>query len=199
MPLRQRPARRTRVDQDVAGPPVVEEEQYVPPRRPPMPQIWPWLLLLLLLVIGGLLAAYFLTRDNDHKGSASAVSVPAVVGLKQSNAVRQLNDRGLVPRLATKPSKFPAGSLRTGSGRGDARQSGLAREVVGLGRGPDTGTECRRDEDIGSGFATQGGRIAVSGDGGPGQSGARRRHQGDPGGGNESRQRLDRLVAGLER
>ena len=111
MPLRQRPARRTRVDQDVGGPPVVEEEQYVPPRRPPMPQIWPWLLLLLLLVIGGLLAAYFLTRDNDHKGSASAVSVPAVVGLKQSNAVRQLNDRGLVPRLATKPSKFPAGTV----------------------------------------------------------------------------------------
>jgi beta-lactam-binding protein with PASTA domain len=111
MPLRQRPARRTRVDQDVAGPPVVEEEQYVPPRRPPMPQIWPWLLLLLLLVIGGLLAAYFLTRDNDHKGSASAASVPAVVGLKQSNAVRQLNDRGLVPRLDTKPSKFPAGTV----------------------------------------------------------------------------------------
>jgi eukaryotic-like serine/threonine-protein kinase len=112
MPLRQRPARRTRVDQNVGGPPVVEEDHYVPPRRPPLPQIWPWLLLLLLLVIGGLVAAYFLTRDNDHKnGSASAVSVPAVVGLKQSNAVRRLDDQGLVPQLGTKPSSFPAGTV----------------------------------------------------------------------------------------
>lgn len=107
---RRSPARRTRVDQQVAGPPVVEEDQYVPPCRPPLPEIWPWLLLLLLLVIGGLLAAYFLTRD-DEKSSASAVTVPAVVGLKQSNAVKQLGGRGLVPQLETGPSKFPAGTV----------------------------------------------------------------------------------------
>jgi eukaryotic-like serine/threonine-protein kinase len=112
MRSRRRPARRTRVDQEVAGPPVVEEDQYVPPRRPPLPEIWPWLLLLLLLVIGGLLAAYFLTRDNgNEKSSASAVTVPAVVGLKQSNAVKQLDERGLVPQLDTGPSKFPAGTV----------------------------------------------------------------------------------------
>src|SRR5438477_6344598 len=112
MRLRRRPARRTRVDEEIAGPPVVEEEQYVPPRRPPLPEIWPWLLLLLLLVIGGLLAAYFLTRHNNHKkSSASAVAVPAVVGLKQGNAVRRLDERGLVPQLATGPSKFPAGTV----------------------------------------------------------------------------------------
>src|SRR5437588_3822614 len=110
MRLRRRPARRTRVDEEIAGPPVVEEEQYIPPRRPPLPEIWPWLLLLLLLVIGGLLAAYFLTRDNDHK-NASGVTVPAVVGLKQSNAVRRLDERGLVPQLATGSSKFPAGTV----------------------------------------------------------------------------------------
>ena len=107
---RRSPARRTRVDQQVAGPPVVEEDQYVPPSRPPLPEIWPWLLLLLLLVIGGLLAAYFLTRD-DEKTSASAVTVPAVVGFKQSNAVKQLDGRGLVPQLETGPSKFPAGTV----------------------------------------------------------------------------------------
>jgi eukaryotic-like serine/threonine-protein kinase len=106
---RRSPARRTRVDQEVAGPPVVEEDQYVPPSRPPLPEIWPWLLLLLLLVIGGLLAAYFLTRD-DEKSSAPAVTVPAVVGLKQSNAVKQLDERGLVPQLET-GSKFPAGTV----------------------------------------------------------------------------------------
>jgi len=109
---RRSPARRTRVDQEVAGPPVVEEDQYIPPRRPPLPEIWPWLLLLLLLVIGGLLAAYFLTRDDDNKkSSASAVTVPAVVGLKQSNALKQLDERGLVPQLDTGPSKFPAGTV----------------------------------------------------------------------------------------
>jgi beta-lactam-binding protein with PASTA domain len=104
---RRSPARRTRVDQQVAGPPVVEEDPYVPPSRPPLPEIWPWLL---LLVIGGLLAAYFLTR-NDEKSSASAVTVPAVVGLKQSNAVKQLDERGLVPQLETGPSKFPPGTV----------------------------------------------------------------------------------------
>jgi eukaryotic-like serine/threonine-protein kinase len=109
---RRSPARRTRVDQEVAGPPVVEEDQYAPARRPPLPEIWSWLLLLLLLVIGGLLAAYFLTRDNGNKeSSASAVTVPAVVGLKQSNAVKQLDERGLVPQLDTGPSKFPAGTV----------------------------------------------------------------------------------------
>src|SRR5512133_1984509 len=108
---RRSPARRTRVDQEVAGPPVVEDDQYVPPSRPPLPEIWPWFLLL-LLVIAGLLAAYFVTREDDNKeSSASAVTVPAVVGLKQSNAVKQLGERGLVPQLETGPSKFPAGTV----------------------------------------------------------------------------------------
>jgi hypothetical protein len=111
MRLRRRPARRARVDQEVAGPPAVEEDRYVPPRRPPLPEIWPWLLLLLLLVIGGLLAAYFLTRGNDHHEKSSTATVPAVVGLKQSNAVRRLDARGLVPLLATRPSKFAAGTV----------------------------------------------------------------------------------------
>jgi beta-lactam-binding protein with PASTA domain len=106
---RRSPARRTRVDQEVAGPPVVEEDQYVRPSRPPLPEIWPWLL---LLVISGLLAVYFVTRDDDNKeNSASAVTVPAVVGLKQSNAVKQLGERGFVPQLETGPSKFPAGTV----------------------------------------------------------------------------------------
>src|SRR5947208_6379331 len=112
MRLRRRPARRTRVDEATAGRPIVEEDQYVPPRRPPFPEIWPWLLLLLLLVVGGLLAAYFFTRDNDHKNSsAGAVSVPAVVGVKQDEAVRRLNERDLVPQLNSRPSKFPAGTV----------------------------------------------------------------------------------------
>src|SRR5882724_2667034 len=109
---RRSPARRTRVGQEVAGPRVVEEDEYVPSRRPRLPEIWPWLLLLLLLVIGGLFAAYFLTlADDNKKSSTSAVTVPAVVGLKESRVVKQLDERGLVPQLATGPSKFPAGTV----------------------------------------------------------------------------------------
>jgi beta-lactam-binding protein with PASTA domain len=111
MASRQRPRRTTRVDREAAGPPVYEEDRYVPPRRPPIPEIWPWLLLFLLLVIGGLVAAYFLTRDNDHKHRAGAVTVPAVIGLKQDVAVQRLSKRGLVSELATKPSKFAAGTV----------------------------------------------------------------------------------------
>src|SRR5256886_13608572 len=109
---RRNPARRTRVGQEVAGPRVVEEDEYVPSRRPRLPEIWPWLLLLLLLVIGGLFAAYFLTlADDNKKSSTSAVTVPAVVGLKESKVVKPLDERGLVPQLATGPSKFPAGTV----------------------------------------------------------------------------------------
>src|SRR3954466_14675318 len=111
-PRRRRPAP-TRVDEQTAGAPVVEEEEYIPPRRPPLPELWPWLLLLLLLVVGGLLAAYFLTRDdnNDNGKPASVVTVPGVVGEKQDEAVRRLNERGLVPQLKTLPSKFPRGTV----------------------------------------------------------------------------------------
>ena len=99
-------------ERTTAGAPVVEEEEYIPPRRPPLPELWPWLLLLLVLVVGGLLAAYFLTRDDNNKGkAASAVTVPGVVGLKQDEAVRRLNERGLVPQLRTLKSKFPRGTV----------------------------------------------------------------------------------------
>src|SRR5437764_15243645 len=110
MRLRRGPVRRTRVDEAAAGPPVVEEDRYVPPRRPPLPEIWPWLLLFLLLVIGGLLAAYFLTRDHQHH-AAGSVAVPAVVGMKQDEAARRLNERGLVPVTTAKVSKSPAGTV----------------------------------------------------------------------------------------
>jgi serine/threonine-protein kinase len=63
-------------------------------------------------VVGVLLAAYFLTHKSHHKKNpASAVNVPAVVGLKQGEAVRRLNQRGLVPQLNSRPSKFPRGTV----------------------------------------------------------------------------------------
>jgi beta-lactam-binding protein with PASTA domain len=135
MPLRQRtPRRARRVDEETAGPPVVEEYRYVPPRRPPVPEIWPWLLLFLLLVIGGLLAAYFLTRDHQHHPVGS-VAVPAVVGMKQDEAARRLNERGLVPVTTAKVSKSPAGTVFAqdpGGGTEVAPHSRVALSVAAL-------------------------------------------------------------------
>jgi beta-lactam-binding protein with PASTA domain len=141
MPLRESAPRRTRrIDEETAGPPVVEEDTYVPPRRPPAPEIWPWLLLLLLLVIGGLLAAYFVTRDDKHHGAAS-VAVPSVVGMKREEAVRRLDERGLVPEIAAKVSRFPAGTVFAqdpGGGTDAAPHSHVALSVaaVSLARVP---------------------------------------------------------------
>jgi beta-lactam-binding protein with PASTA domain len=64
-----------------------------------------------VLVVGGLLGAYFLTRDNDKKSSGTTVTIPAVVGVKQDEAVRRLDERGLVPNLISRPSKFPSGTV----------------------------------------------------------------------------------------
>ncbi len=142
MPLLQRaPRRARRVDQKTAGPPVVEEDRYVPPRRPPVPEIWPWLLLFLLLVIGGLLAAYFLTRDHKHH-AAGSVAVPAVVGMKQNDAARRLNERGLVPVVTAKVSKSPAGTVLAqdpGGGTDVAPHSrvGLSVAALSLAQVPD--------------------------------------------------------------
>lgn len=75
------PWRRRRVTQVDHTPP--------PPRRL---LLWPWLLLLLLLVATGIALAYFLTRDDDN--SSSANRVPAVVGLREADAVERLRADG---------------------------------------------------------------------------------------------------------
>ncbi len=75
------PRRRRRVTQVDHTPPV--------PRRP---LLWPWLLLLLLLVGAGIGLAYFLTQDDDEPASANRV--PAVVGLREADAVERLRADG---------------------------------------------------------------------------------------------------------
>jgi beta-lactam-binding protein with PASTA domain len=106
------PADAPTVVDEAEGPPVVEEEYAAPPPPPPpRPDIWPWLLLLLLLVIGGLVAAYFLTRDNDNGKKSAPVTVPRVVGLKQNAAVQRLNERGLTPVINARKSRFSVGTV----------------------------------------------------------------------------------------
>ena len=69
---------------------VTQVDQTAPPPRRPL--LWPWLLLLLLLVATGIAAAYFLTREDDDSSSASRV--PAVVGLREAEAVERLRADG---------------------------------------------------------------------------------------------------------
>ena len=68
----------------------VTQVDHTPP-APRRPLLWPWLLLLLLLVATGIALAYFLTRDDD---SSSTNRVPAVVGLREADAVERLRADG---------------------------------------------------------------------------------------------------------
>jgi beta-lactam-binding protein with PASTA domain len=91
---------------------VVEEEVVPPgPPRPRPPLIWPWLLVLLVLVAGGLIALWLFTRGGGDHNKPPVVTVPNVVRQKQGKAVSRLRQAGLVPRIVTKPSGFPAGTV----------------------------------------------------------------------------------------
>ena len=111
--------------------PVVEHEEVVEPTfveeyGPPVPppgepppdrNLWPWLALLLLVVLGGLAALYFLSRDDDAEPRETVVvttgqrsaTVPRVIGLTQSAAVRRLRLAGLSSRVVRGASTAPRG------------------------------------------------------------------------------------------
>jgi len=92
---------------------VREEYEEPPPPAPPRgrpPLLWPWLLLLLVLVAAGLIALWWFSRDNDHKGS-SAVTVPNVIGMKQGPAVDRLDRAGLTSRVVARPSSEAPGTI----------------------------------------------------------------------------------------
>ncbi len=109
---------------------IVEEEILEPP-PPRGPLVWPWLLVLLLVVLGGLVALWLLTRDDDKK-SSNKVVVPNVINQSQSIAVERVKRRGLVARVATKPSDFAAGKVfaeAPGAGTQVARRSVVTLSV----------------------------------------------------------------------
>jgi beta-lactam-binding protein with PASTA domain len=134
LPFRRRPGNPRRVAEAETvvdeRPSVVEEEVVPPPLRPPL--LWPWLLLLLLLVAGGLLAWWLLSRDDGNDKRSGAVVVPNVIGQPRSEAVGRINRRGLVARVATKPSDVPAGRVfaeEPGAGSSVARRSVVTLSV----------------------------------------------------------------------
>jgi len=135
-------------DEAAGAPPVVEEEEVPPPPpppRPPRPLIWPWLLLLLLLVIGGLLAAWFLTRDNDHKNvvtqtttvtlGAGVVKVPDVVGERSRAAISTLQQHGFKVRVAHVASSKPASVVIAQDPAAGVRVAQGSTELLQVSRG----------------------------------------------------------------
>ncbi len=72
-----------------------------PPRRRPF---WPWLLALLLIVLALVAGFYAFGKIQDSLDSSSGVAVPYVVGIREENAVSQLNEKGLDATVHRKPS-----------------------------------------------------------------------------------------------
>jgi beta-lactam-binding protein with PASTA domain len=84
----------------------------VPPPPGPPPRflindVWPWLLALLVVVVGGLLLWIFVF----HNGKSSKPVVPAVVGLQQNVAIKQLTDDGYAVKAFVEPASRPRGTV----------------------------------------------------------------------------------------
>jgi serine/threonine-protein kinase len=104
-----------------------------PPPGDPDRALWPWLLLLLVLVlIGAGLAAYFATRD-DHK--AKLVTVPRVVGFKESAALNRLRDAGFDTNVSRSFGDQAAGFVISQNPQGGrrARKGRVVAVVVSQG------------------------------------------------------------------
>jgi eukaryotic-like serine/threonine-protein kinase len=71
-----------------------------PPRR--RRPLWPWLLALLLLVGAGLAAYFAYDRIQDELNASKGVRVPYVVGIREANAVNQIRNKDLTPRVQRK-------------------------------------------------------------------------------------------------
>jgi len=113
----------------------VTQVDHTPP-APRRPLLWPWLLLLLLLVATGIALAYFLTRDDDN--SSSANRVPAVVGLREADAVERLRADGYPAdvRRAVNPAQVGRVIRQTPSA-GAGLEPGKTVVIV-VGRRPNT-------------------------------------------------------------
>jgi eukaryotic-like serine/threonine-protein kinase len=71
--------------------------------RPRRRSLWPWLIglgLVLAAIVGGF---FVYDRIQDQLNAAKPVVVPDVRGIKESNAVQQVSDKGLEPQVQRQP------------------------------------------------------------------------------------------------
>lgn len=84
-----------------------EERVETAPPPPPRP-FWPWLVLLLAVVLAALAASwYFTTRDD----MVEAEPVPNVVGLREDEAERRLDEEGFEEEVKPVDSERPPGTV----------------------------------------------------------------------------------------
>jgi eukaryotic-like serine/threonine-protein kinase len=76
-----------------------------PPPRSLVDDVWPWLLGLLVLVVGGLLLWLFVF----DKGKNDKPVVPAVVGMRQNDAIERLTGDGYAVKAFVEPASRPRG------------------------------------------------------------------------------------------
>lgn len=124
-------ARERRVDE------VYEE---VPP--PPEPSwwrrnLWAWLLLLLLLVLGGLGLLWYLQRDE---GGDDRVVVPAVVGMTEAAAIRELHAAGLEAVRNPEENRRPEGQVFAQTPGGGSQLEEGEPVVISVSTGPPSTT-----------------------------------------------------------
>ena len=78
--------------------------------RPRQRSLWPWLIglgLVLAAILGGI---FVYERIQDQLAAAQPVVVPDVRGIKESNAVQQVSEKGLDPEVQRKPdNETPVG------------------------------------------------------------------------------------------
>jgi beta-lactam-binding protein with PASTA domain len=120
----------------------VEEvyEEPLPPEEPPSwwrENLWVWLLILLLLVVGGIALLWFLQRDDD---GGDRVVVPAVVGMTEADAVREITDAGLEPVANPGENNRPEGEVFAQAPGGGSQLKEGEPVVISISTGPPSTT-----------------------------------------------------------
>jgi serine/threonine-protein kinase len=137
-PTRRLPAGGDPRARDVYGEEVYEEP--VPPRGPRSwwrENLWVWLLILLLLVVGGLALLWFLQRDG---GGGDRTVVPAVVGMTEAEAIRELHAAGLEAVRNPEENRRPEGEVFAQEPGGGAQLERGEPVVISVSTGPPSTT-----------------------------------------------------------
>ena len=116
---------------------VDEVYEEVPPREELPPwwrrNLWAWLLLLLLLVLGGLGLLWYLQRDD---GEGDRVVVPAVVGMTEAEAIRELSGAGLEAVRNPEENRRPEGEVFAQTPGGGSQLEEGEPVVISVSTGP---------------------------------------------------------------
>jgi serine/threonine-protein kinase len=102
-----------------------------PPRPPPPGWRERWWIggIVLLLLVGGLIA-FFVLRDRGNETASGTATVPNVVGLREADAIRRVDDAGLDADVQRTASDRPEGTVIDQNPGAGTRLSGGDRVVV---------------------------------------------------------------------